>query len=108
MMQNSSADACELCQRRVPLTFHHLIPKKVHRRPRFKKSYSKQELAQGIQICSLCHRGLHSLYDEMALARQFFSLDLIREDPAISRHIAWVAKQKAGLAHDRDGDGAIN
>ena len=104
MKQESGADACELCQRQVPLTFHHLIPRKVHRRPRFKKNYSKQELARGIRICPLCHRGIHSLYDEMALACRFFSIDLIRQDPAISRHIAWASKQKVGLAQNRDCD----
>ena len=35
---------CQLCQRQSLLTFHHLIPRKMHRRSRFNKKYSKAEL----------------------------------------------------------------
>ena len=87
---------CVLCDRTTFLTFHHLIPRKVHRRPRFRKTFSKAELEQGINICQLCHRGIHRLHDEMRLAQQLNTLDRLREDPAMQNHIAWVAKQKRG------------
>ncbi|BAY44209.1 hypothetical protein SAMD00079811_18050 [Scytonema sp. HK-05] len=44
---------CELCEREVePLTVHHLIPrqKKGHHGPK-------------INICSACHKQIHTLYD---------------------------------------------
>jgi 5-methylcytosine-specific restriction endonuclease McrA len=66
---------CPLCQRQVPLTFHHLIPKKLHRRTRFKKSFSKAHLNQGVFVCRLCHNGIHDHYDEMTLAKQFSTFD---------------------------------
>lgn len=89
------SEACVLCQRKVALTFHHLIPRKIHRRNHFKKHYSKETLNEGIWICRKCHSGLHRLYDEMTLAKRFHSLNQLLEDDAVQRHVAWVQKQKA-------------
>ena len=86
---------CPLGWRACDLTYHHLIPKKLHRRARFRKAYSKAELADGVYLCRLCHDGLHALYDELTLARHFADLRAITTDPAIRRHAAWVGKQKA-------------
>jgi 5-methylcytosine-specific restriction endonuclease McrA len=85
---------CPLCLRKVDLTFHHLIPKKMHRRTFFKKAYSKQVLAQGIDICRKCHTGLHKTYDEMELAKSLNTLEAIAQDEVLANHFAWVAKQK--------------
>ena len=92
----SSVPICPLCRRQVPLTFHHLIPRKLHRRNYFKKHYSRVELNQGINICRPCHSGLHKLYDEMTLGKQFNTLHTLLKDEAVLRHCAWVAKQKQG------------
>ena len=85
---------CALCGRTAPLTFHHLIPKKVHRRRRFARSYSKAELAQGIDVCRLCHRAIHRFHDEMTLARELNTLAALRQDEQLARHAAWAAKQR--------------
>ncbi|MFW5751211.1 MAG: hypothetical protein ACOCZK_06140 [Planctomycetota bacterium] len=88
------AAACPLCGRTCELTFHHLIPKKMHRRERYRKRYSREQRATGIGICRLCHDGIHDLYDEQTLAERFPDLAALRSDPAIRRHCAWVARQK--------------
>lgn len=98
MSSSPETSGCALCRRRVPLTFHHLIPRKTHRRARFKKRYSKRQLADGVDLCRLCHSGLHGLYDEMTLATRFNTLSLLQADPAISRHVRWVSKQR--IAND--------
>lgn len=87
-------EVCPLCGRQVKLTLHHLIPRKVHRRKRFAKHYSRQELNRGIHICRRCHDGIHARYDEMTLATEFASLEALRADEDLQRHFAWVAKQK--------------
>ncbi len=51
----------------------------------------------GIHICQLCHRGLHKLYDEMTLAKEYFSLEKLLNDEDIKKHVNWVKKQKRGL-----------
>lgn len=88
------AELCACCQRAVPLTFHHLIPKKVHRRAHFRRHYSKDTLQAGIRVCRLCHRGIHHEFDEMVLAKSLNSLEKLLEDEALSRHFEWVAKQR--------------
>lgn len=86
--------ACTLCERARSLTFHHLIPKKLHKRTRFKKSYSRDVLRDGVMLCRLCHQGLHDLYDEMTLATRLHTVERLRADDAVMRHVAWVEKQK--------------
>ena len=85
---------CPLCGREVALTFHHLIPKKLHRRTRFQKEYSREERNRGIDICRLCHDGIHDFYDEMTLAKKFASLELIQADEKLAKHFLWVSRQK--------------
>ncbi|MCH9648910.1 MAG: hypothetical protein K0U98_11780 [Deltaproteobacteria bacterium] len=93
--RRSKQGCCILCGRQSRLTFHHLIPRKVHRRNRFKKQHGRTELQKGIDICQLCHWGLHNLYDEMTLAQRFSTVESLRQDDAIRKHVSWVRKQKA-------------
>jgi hypothetical protein len=88
------AQQCALCGASRQLTFHHLIPRKLHRRTSFKKHYTREFLNKGIEICQPCHRGIHKLYDEMTLGKHFHTLDLLLADEAVQRHAQWSAKQK--------------
>ena len=90
------AGACELCGRRVKLTFHHLIPCRVHRRSRFVRRHGKQEMqTRGLFLCSLCHNGIHDLIpDEKTLAESYNTRELLLAHEGIARHVAWAAKQK--------------
>lgn len=94
MMANTTQRPCALCQRKVALTFHHLIPRKLHKRKRFQKNYSRRILNQGIWVCRQCHRGLHSLFDEATLGTQLNTLGALQKEPSIQKHIEWVKKQK--------------
>ena len=96
MRQKQQCERCALCERETVLTFHHLIPKKAHRRARFRKRYDRSELAAGIRICRLCHRGIHKLYDEIELAERFNTLAMLKSDAALARHISWVSRQQPG------------
>lgn len=87
-------DTCPLCARQTRLTFHHLIPRKVHRRSHFKKHYTREELNQGIAICRACHSGIHRCLDEMTLAKKVNTLESLRTHEVLSRHFSWVARQK--------------
>ncbi len=89
--------ACELCGRQASLTFHHLIPRRVHRRLRFIKRYGKQEMhSRGLEICRLCHNGIHDLIpDELELAEKYNTKELLLTHAGVVKHIAWVAKQKS-------------
>lgn len=93
--KRAAADRCALCGRAARLTFHHLIPRKLHRRKRFQKQYSRDELNRGVELCRRCHTGLHRLYDEMTLGRELNTLEALRRDPAVQRHAQWVRRQKS-------------
>jgi len=85
---------CPLCQRHTQLTFHHLIPRKVHKRNFFAKSYSREQLNRGINICRPCNNGIHRCFDEMMLAKHYNRLEDLQAAPELAKHFSWVAKQR--------------
>jgi len=93
-MTKAKSGQCPLCKRHTALTFHHLIPRKVHRRAHFKKHYSKAKLNHGIDICRTCHSGIHRRYDEMSLAKNLASIEALQSDTELARFFGWVAKQR--------------
>lgn len=100
MAGKTKTGRCCLCGRDTELTFHHLIPRKVHRRNYFRKHVARPKLQAGIDLCRLCHKGLHRLYDEMTLAKHLNTPQALREDPAVQRHVRWVRKQRERTAND--------
>ena len=74
---------CELCERDVEkLTIHHLIPrqKKGHHGPK-------------INICSACHRQIHTLFDNTRLAQELNSKEKLINEAQMQKFIKWVKKQ---------------
>jgi len=92
--RHSLTGLCPFCGRKLPLTFHHLIPRKVHRRPRYRQRYSRDQLARGIYLCRDCHDGIHDTYSEVELASTYFTPDRLAADPALARHFAWLSRQR--------------
>jgi len=66
----------------------------MHRRTFFKKHYAKAQLQAGIMVCRLCHKAIHRFYDEMTLAKQYHSLELLLNSELIQQHLLWASKQK--------------
>ncbi len=93
-LKRESYGQCPLCNRLTELTFHHLIPKSQHRKTWAKKKLSKEDKNRGLNICRLCHDGIHDLYDEKTLAKEMNTLELLRQNVALQKHSSWVAKQK--------------
>lgn len=90
-------DGCQFCERQIELTFHHLIPRKVHRRPFFRKGFSKAQLQEGVWLCRLCHKALHKQFDEMTLAKQLNNLEALLSNPILIKHIEWASKQRVAV-----------
>lgn len=86
---------CALCEQPSHLTFHHLVPKRLHDKRWVRERYDVATLRnRGIWICRSCHDFLHAAFDERTLAERLDSVETLREDPAVARHIAWASKQK--------------
>eukprot|EP00633_Aureoumbra_lagunensis_P005924 CAMPEP_0197309924 /NCGR_PEP_ID=MMETSP0891-20130614/8538_1 /TAXON_ID=44058 ORGANISM="Aureoumbra lagunensis, Strain CCMP1510" /NCGR_SAMPLE_ID=MMETSP0891 /ASSEMBLY_ACC=CAM_ASM_000534 /LENGTH=262 /DNA_ID=CAMNT_0042795297 /DNA_START=850 /DNA_END=1635 /DNA_ORIENTATION=- len=94
---------CLLCQRSMPLTFHHLVPKEEHERwigkvpplPwKQQLSAEKQEMllsrselgSYGIMICRPCHSTVHRFASNSILAQKYCTLESLATHPDI---IAW-------------------
>ena len=76
---------CELCRRQADRrTRHHLVP-----RARGGNHGSTALL------CPTCHRQLHALFTETTLARELYSIDLLRSDPQVRGYLKWIRKQKS-------------
>lgn len=94
--QPEAADAggCELCGRDKPLTFHHLIPRKCHRKKWFQRHFSKTEMqTRGLDLCRDCHRHLHRTYTEQELGRHYNTREALMAQEAIRKFVAWVQKK---------------
>ncbi len=93
--KEDSPPACQLCGRDVPLTFHHLIPRKNHRKRFFQRRFDREEMrTRGVWLCRDCHRAIHQLYDERTLGQHLSTLEALRAEPAVRRHVAWVSRQR--------------
>ena len=76
------------------MTFHHLIPKKMHRRNRYRRRYKRTELARGIYLCRDCHNGIHNTYSELELAQHFADPMALARDETLARHFHWLSRQQ--------------
>ncbi|MFP4066189.1 MAG: hypothetical protein ACLFRR_09925 [Spirochaetaceae bacterium] len=95
MRATAPTDRCELCGRRKPLSFHHLIPRKNHRKRRFRRHYDREELtSRGLWLCRLCHRQIHRFYSEEELGERLHSREALLSEPRMARFLAWARKQK--------------
>jgi hypothetical protein len=87
---------CELCNRELLefLSFHHLIPRALHGKKRYKKKYTREELNRGLDICKDCHSGIHDLLTEKQLGETYNTKEQLLAHEGIAKHVAWVKKQK--------------
>ena len=86
---------CALCERERVLTFHHLIPKKTHKRTYVRNQFSKMEMqTRGIYLCKDCHRMVHRHIDHRTLALEYNTLEALQVHPELEKFISWVRKQR--------------
>lgn len=91
-------DGCELCQRRVPLTRHHLIPKALHDKPYVQKRYAKSErIGATLWVCRPCHNQIHRLFSEKELALIYNSREALLADERLRTFVEWLACKPAGF-----------
>jgi protein-arginine kinase activator protein McsA len=84
---------CALCERDRPLTFHHLIPKTLHRKPRYRKRHDPGERMAGVDLCRDCHDAVHRFIDHRRLAECYRTLEALRTHPEVAKFVAWVRRR---------------
>ena len=94
---------CELCERRMALTFHHLVPKATHCRYIGRAlpeglpetaSATKSFFGQyGVRICSACHAVVHRHAPNAVLAAKFNTLERLMEAPSIAKWVEYAGRR---------------
>ncbi|CAM9094508.1 unnamed protein product [Pylaiella littoralis] len=90
---------CLLCERLMPLTRHHVMPKSTHKRYR-KKGYADAVLNRTITICRPCHSAVHRAHDAATLAEHFTTPEQLLADESVGRFVAWARKQRTTSVQD--------
>ena len=85
---------CELCEREMPLTKHHVYPKDEHKRLFKKKLRTREELATTINICRQCHSAIHRLFSNKDLAAKFNTVEALCANEAVLQYIHYIRKQR--------------
>ncbi|VDB84222.1 unnamed protein product [Peniophora sp. CBMAI 1063] len=94
---STRATECELCDRTVPLTYHHLIPRSTHTKVKKKGWHPESMLNSVAWLCRPCHSTVHHVADNEELAKSFYTLDLLLEREDIQRWRKYAAKQRWGV-----------
>ncbi|KAK6363202.1 hypothetical protein TWF730_000646 [Orbilia blumenaviensis] len=84
---------CELCGREVRLTYHHLIPRSTHSRVLKKKIHPEYMLNRVAWLCRLCHSFVHHCEENMELAKNWYTVELLEQRDDIQRWIAYISKR---------------
>ena len=88
---------CELCQSEDVHNFHHLIPRTVHSNKWFKKTYTREQMRAGIDVCKTCHTAIHNLIpSEKELGRHYNSLEKLLAHPQVAGYVEWKRERRKG------------
>ena len=49
---------------------------------------------RGVDLCTQCHRYIHSTFSEKELGRKYNTLEALLADEKIAKYVAWAKKQK--------------
>ncbi|KAI0368204.1 hypothetical protein BV20DRAFT_948558 [Pilatotrama ljubarskyi] len=88
---------CEICEREVPLTYHHLIPREVHDKVRKKKWHPESMLNSVAWLCRPCHSAVHHVASNEVLAKEYYTVDLLLAREDIQKWRKYAAKQRFGV-----------
>lgn len=92
--------ACELCDRRMALTFHHLVPRATHARyvgkavpPGLPPDATPTRLylgSYGVMLCRPCHSVVHRHAPNAVLAQRFNSLERLQGADSIAKWVTYA------------------
>ncbi|RPB25555.1 hypothetical protein L211DRAFT_856681 [Terfezia boudieri ATCC MYA-4762] len=87
-------EECEICERNVPLTYHHLIPKSTHAKV-LKRGWHPEYMLNSVAwICRPCHNMTHRAADNETLAKEFYTIEKLMEREDMQRWAAYQSKRR--------------
>ena len=85
---------CGLCNRMKELTFHHFIPKTLHKNKLFRKMYALKFMqSHGIDLCDDCHYNIHHFHTEKELGKYYNDKKKLLSSEKVRNFLKWVKKQ---------------
>ena len=88
---------CGLCESEEAHNFHHFIPRTVHTNKWFKRRFTREEMAAGIDVCKACHKAIHRMIpDKKELGRQYNTIDRLLAHPEIAKYVRWKKLRRPG------------
>ncbi|KIJ69358.1 hypothetical protein HYDPIDRAFT_172773 [Hydnomerulius pinastri MD-312] len=88
---------CEICEREVPLTYHHLIPRSTHAKVLKKKMHPESMLNSVAWLCRPCHTAIHGMATNDELAREFYTVELLLEREDVRKWRSYASRQRWGV-----------
>jgi hypothetical protein len=100
--------ACELCERPMPLTIHHLYPREEHDRllRRQGSTLTRYDLlvVHRAWLCRPCHSSVHRLIPNRTLADEYYSVSKLLDHEGVRKWVGYAAKQRvSGRDHQKLG-----
>lgn len=92
-------DLCELCRRPgCELTKHHLFPRATHRSQSIRKQTSREQRVTAISwLCRPCHSAIHRFISEKQMARQYHTIERLKQHEEVIRFCQWIADKPSGF-----------
>jgi hypothetical protein len=86
--------SCELCERVLPLTSHHLIPKQIHSKGWCKRLFTKKEMnSRRADLCRDCHSTVHKFFTHRELGEIYNTIEKLLTNEKVINFVKWVKKQ---------------
>ena len=87
---------CELCDRIIQTTRHHVYPKETHDwlRKKNESVYNVSELRKTVALCRMCHSAIHRFYTNRELATEYHSLELLLESDQVCKFAKWASSMQ--------------
>lgn len=85
---------CELCEREVSTTSHHLIPRQVHSKNWCKRMFTREETkTRRADLCRDCHPMVHQYFSHAELGRTYNTVEMLLTHEKVIKFVTWVSKQ---------------
>jgi 5-methylcytosine-specific restriction protein A len=91
--QRLTETRCGLCERQVQQTSrHHLVPREEGGR-----------YGDTVDLCQPCHSSVHRFLSNRELARQYATVEALREAEELQGYLSWIRKNKVEKIRNRHG-----
>ena len=81
----------------MPLTYHHLIPREVHKKV-LKRGWHEEAVLNSVAwLCRPCHSMVHRMESNEELARRWYTVEKLLEREDVQRWRVWVGRQRWGV-----------